>query len=145
LPEREWGTYDIAHARFVLEHVSDPLRVVRNMVRAVRSGGRIVLADDDHDVLRLFPDPPGVNELWRAYIRTYDRNGNDPFIGRRLASLLYEAGAAPRRCTWIFFGGSAGQEVFGDLVLNLAAILEGAREAILQAGRLDPAAFDGAL
>ena len=145
LGDAEWGTFDLAHSRFLLEHLPDPLAAVRGMVRAVRPGGRVVLQDDDHDLLRLWPEPPGVYEVWRAYIRTYDRNGNDPFVGRRLASLLYEAGAAPRRCTWIFFGGSAGQEVFGDLVLNLAGVLEGAREAILEAGRLDPAAFDGAL
>src|SRR3954447_21256757 len=50
--ELEWGTYDLAHTRFVLEHVPDPLRVVKTMVRAVRPGGRVILADDDHDVLR---------------------------------------------------------------------------------------------
>ena len=55
----EWGTFDVAHTRFVLEHVPDPLRVVKTMVRAVQPGGRIVLADDDHDVLRLWPEPPG--------------------------------------------------------------------------------------
>src|SRR6266850_1948463 len=36
LREREWGSFDLAHARFVLEHVLDPLTVVRHMVRAVR-------------------------------------------------------------------------------------------------------------
>ena len=37
----------------------DPLAVVRQMVRAVKPGGRVVLADDDHDLLRLWPEPPG--------------------------------------------------------------------------------------
>src|SRR5712691_9698407 len=97
LPDSEWGAYDVSHARFVLEHVPDPLRVVRNMVRAVHPGGRIVLADDDHDVLRLWPEPPGFSDLWNAYVRTYDRIGNDPFVGRRLVSLLHDAGAQPRR------------------------------------------------
>src|SRR5689334_9494958 len=32
----EWGTFDLAHARFVLEHVPDPLGVVKQMVRAVK-------------------------------------------------------------------------------------------------------------
>src|SRR5216110_225911 len=35
----EWGTFDVAHARFVLEHVPDSLRVVQAMVRAVKPGG----------------------------------------------------------------------------------------------------------
>lgn len=33
------------------------------MVRAVKRGGRVVLADDDHDVLRIHPDVPEFKEL----------------------------------------------------------------------------------
>jgi SAM-dependent methyltransferase len=128
-PER--ASFDVAHARFLLEHLVDPLSAVRAMVAAVKPGGRIILADDDHDVLRLWPEPPGLAELWRAYIRSYERIGNDPFIGRRLTSLLVEAGAQPRRNDWIFFGGCAGGDNFPDLVDNLHGILAGARETVL--------------
>src|SRR5262249_38154988 len=74
----EWGTFDVAHSRFLREHVRAPLGAVRAMVRAVRPGGRVVLEDDDHDVLRLWPEPPGFWPVWQAYIRTYDRLGGDP-------------------------------------------------------------------
>jgi SAM-dependent methyltransferase len=132
----EEGTYDLAHARFVLEHVPDPLGVVRAMVRAVRPGGRIVLEDDDHDVLRIWPEPPGLRTLWQAYMRTYDRLGNDPIVGRRLVALLHEAGARPVRNTWLFFGACAGEETFPAFVENLHFILESARDAIVSAGLL---------
>jgi SAM-dependent methyltransferase len=145
LREEEWGTFDVTHARFLLEHLPDPLAAVQVMVRAVRPGGRIVLQDDDHDLLRMWPEPPGLMALWRAYIRSYDRNGTDPFVGRRLVSLLHLAGATPVRNTWLFFGACPGQPVFRDLVANLAGILRGARAAILEAGRLEPGAFDAAL
>src|SRR5262245_16825229 len=39
----EWGSFDLAHARFLLEHVPAPDEVVRAMARAVRPGGRVVL------------------------------------------------------------------------------------------------------
>src|SRR4051812_4913370 len=58
VPRAEEGSYDLAHARFVLEHVPDPLVVVKAMMKAVRPGGRLVLQDDDHDILRLWPEPP---------------------------------------------------------------------------------------
>ncbi len=141
----EWGTYDVAHARFVLEHVPDPLRVVKSMVRAVRPGGRIILADDDHDVLRLWPEPPGIAELWRAYMRSYDRIGNDPFIGRRLVQLLHDAGAQPVRCTVIFFGGCAGMEIFPTLAANMIGVVRSARDTILSMGLFDEKAFDAVL
>jgi SAM-dependent methyltransferase len=145
LRDDEWGTFDIAHTRFVLEHVADPLVVVRQMVRAVRPGGRIVLADDDHDVLRLWPEPPGLKELWHGYIRSYDRLGNDPYVGRRLVSLLHTAGAVPVRNTWIFFGACAGTPVFPAIVENLEGLLVGARPVILETSHLDGVAFDRAI
>lgn len=145
LPHGEWGTYDVAHTRFVLEHVREPLRVVQNMVRAVRPGGRIVLADDDHDVMRLWPEPAGFYDLWRAYMRTYDRIGNDPFIGRRLVSLLAQAGAKPVRNNWIFFGGCSGMDIFETLTANMIGVVTTARQAILEMQLADEKTFEAAL
>jgi len=132
LRAQEWGSFDLAHARFLLEHVGDPLAVVRGMVRAVRVGGRIVVSDDDHDLLRLWPEPAAVMRVWEAYWRSYGDSGNDALIGRKLPALLHAAGARPVRMTWVSFGGCAGEERFGRLVENLRGILEGAREAILR-------------
>ncbi len=134
LSEAERGSFDVAHARFLLEHVRDPLAVVRQMVAATRPGGRIVLADDDHDLMRLHPEPPGFREVFQAFVRGYDRLGNDPFIGRRLPALLQQAGAAPVRITWVFFGACAGEPTFRGFADNLAQVLGGARQLILEVG-----------
>jgi SAM-dependent methyltransferase len=142
LKDAEWGTFDVAHARFVVEHVRDPLGVVRQMVKAVRPGGRIALLDDGHDTLRLWPEPAGFDRLWSAYIRTYDRVGNDPFVGHRLVALLHEAGAEPVRNDWLFFGACSGRPQFVAYVENIARILEGVRTAILALGEFDAPSFD---
>jgi SAM-dependent methyltransferase len=134
LREQEWGTFDVAHARFILEHVTDPLAVVRHMVRAVRPGGRLVLADDDHDMLRLWPEPRGFPEVWTAYTRTYDRHGNDAIVGRRLVELLHAAGAQPVRNHGVFFGSCAGHPDFPAFVANVIGVLAGARDATLETG-----------
>jgi len=141
LLEREWGSFDLAHARFLLEHVGDPLAVVRAMVRAVRPGGRVVLSDDDHEHMRFWPEPEGAMELWNAYVRAFERNGNDPYVGRRLVSLLHEGGAAPVRNTWVFFGACAGMPTFQPLVENLLTLFEGAREAMAASGFPHVASF----
>ena len=107
------------------------------MVRAVRPGGRIVLADDDHGVLRLWPEPPGWMSLWDAYMRAYDRIGNDPLVGRRLVQLLHEAGAQPVRNTWVFFGGCAGMETFPILAANMAGVVRTARDTIVSQSLFD--------
>jgi SAM-dependent methyltransferase len=141
----EWGGFDLAHARFVLEHVPDPERVVAAMLRAVRPGGRVVLCDDDHDLLRLHPEPPGVMAVWAAFVETYRRLGNDPLVGRRLVALLEGAGARPRRATWIFFGACAGDPAFAGFAANLAGNLAGAREAIAATGLVGAAEVDRAV
>jgi ubiquinone/menaquinone biosynthesis C-methylase UbiE len=130
LRKAEWGRFDVAHARFVLEHVGEPERVVEQMVRAVRRGGRVVLSDDDHQVLRFWPEPPGLHDLWQTYIRAYDRLGCDPFIGRRLVALLHGAGARPIRNHWVFFGSCAGRPEFPALVENMIGVIASARAAI---------------
>ena len=141
----EWGTFDIAHTRFLLEHLPDPQGAVDSMVRAVRPGGRVILADDDHDVLRLWPASPGMTELWTAYMRTYDRIGNDPFIGRRLVALLHAAGARPVRNDWIFFGGCAGMEIFDILSDNMAGVVRSARETITGMALFGEREFDAVM
>ena len=145
LSEAEWGAFDVAHARFILEHVPAPEEVVAQMAKAVRPGGRIVLCDDDHSLLRLHPEPPGVLAVWDAFVRTYDWNGNDPFVGRRLVSLLVRAGARPRRATWIFFGACAGDPAFPAFARNFAGNLDGAREAIAATGMVSREDVDRAV
>jgi len=145
LAENERGTFDCAHARFVLEHLRDPGAAVTGMAAAVRPGGRVVLEDDDHELLRLWPEPAHVGTVWRAYMRTYDRLGNDPIVGRRLVQLLAGAGLAPRRIELLPFGACSGQPSFRPLVTNLSSIFIGARAAILATGGATSAEFDGAL
>jgi len=141
LKPEEWGSFDIVHTRFVLEHVSDPVAVVRAMVRAAKPGGRIVLEDDDHELMRLWPELPGFQTLWDAYMKTYDKIGNDPNVGRKLVEILHMAGAKPRANTWIFFGSCSGDPIFTTVVENLIGILQTAREAITS-GSLSAAAFE---
>jgi ubiquinone/menaquinone biosynthesis C-methylase UbiE len=145
LGKPEWGRLDVAHARFVLEHVKKPEQVVRQMVRAVRRGGRVVLADDDHAMLRLWPEPAGFAELWQAYIRAFQYLGCDPLVGRRLVSLLHEAGVTPVRNHWIFFGSCAGAPEFLAFIRNLIGVIETARKVITGPLGFDSKQFEDAL
>ncbi|MFN7929846.1 MAG: class I SAM-dependent methyltransferase [Blastocatellia bacterium] len=145
LQEAEWGSFDLVHTRFLLEHVPDPLVIVQAMVRAARPGGRIILEDDDHDLLRLWPEVEGFAALWQAYMRSYEHLGNDPIVGRRLVALLAAAGAQPVRNTLIFFGSCAGEPNFAGFCANLIEVIASARATVTAANLLDAVAFDAAL
>jgi SAM-dependent methyltransferase len=145
LAPEEWGSFDVVHTRYLLEHVANPGAVVEAMVRAVKPGGRVILEDDDHDVLRLHPEPPGFAPLWQAYIRAYDRLGNDALIGRRLVTLLDRAGVLPVRSTWIYFGACAGESRFLSFADNMIGVISGARAHILEEDLLGEEQFDSAI
>jgi len=144
LRKKEWGGFDVVHARFVLEHLAAPQQAVDQMVRAVRHGGRVVLSDDDHDLLRLHPEAPAFEAVWRAYVRVYDRLGCDPFVGRHLIALLHRAGARPVRNTWVFFGSCAGDANFVAYVENMIGVVETARDVITGELGVSPGDFDRA-
>ncbi len=141
LRDDERGTFDLAVTRFVLEHVPDPLNVVKEMVRAVKPGGRVVLADDNHDILRVYPEIPGFADLWKAYMKTYSALGNDPDVGRKLVSLLHDSGARPVRNTWIFFGSCSGENRFDIYVDNLIGVIDGAKEEVVRQGLFEEKKF----
>lgn len=142
LQQEEWESFDLAHTRFVLEHVTSPQRVLTQMRRALRPGGRLVACDDDHANFRPTPEPAGFSILWTAYLRSYDRAGNDPYVGRRLVSLLHDTGLRKIRNTLVFFGSAAGQQLFPAVADNLIGILTGARDFMLEEGLIDPGSFD---
>jgi SAM-dependent methyltransferase len=145
LRNEEWGTFDVAHARFLLEHLARPAEVVAAMVRAVRPGGRVILEDDDHESLILYPAVPEFTAVWAAYARSYEASGRDPRIGRKLVALLAAAGASPRGSDWPFFGACAGSEGYDAIVTNCRTILTGARATIETLGGISPAEFDAGL
>jgi SAM-dependent methyltransferase len=145
LTPEELGSFDVAHARFLLEHVGDPLAVVKEMVAAVRTGGRLVLMDDDHELLRLWPDCPEAERVWSIYWRSYTSRGHDPLIGRRLAELLQKAGARPTRVTTVFYGATRGLQLFDPVVDNLIWVLEGTAEELDRSGQLVRGETDAAI
>lgn len=142
LQSSEWGSFDVAHARFLLEHAARPELVVEQMARSVRPGGRIILCDDDHGDFRPWPEPAGFPDMWRAYVGTFEAIGNDPYVGRRLVSLLAGAGLTPVRNGGVFFGGCAGDDKFDATADNLIAAFLGAKDGMLATDRLDEETFN---
>lgn len=142
LSDEEWGAFDVVHCRFVLEHVAQPQAVVQTLARTLRPGGRMILADDDHDVLRMWPPMPAVDELWRALIHTFSELGHDPFVGRKLIAMMRVADLEPVQNESLFFGGCAGLDRWDLVVDNLAGVLIGARSQILATSAIPSDVFD---
>lgn len=143
--EDEWGKFDFAHARFLLEHLSNPAKAVAQMIKALRPGGRIFLADDDHQSITLFPEPAGFQKLWGAYMDSYVEVGNDPFIGRKLAKLLVDQGMKDIRNDVVFFGDCAGTETFPLFADNLIGIIATSYPIMIEANLITDAEYESGI
>ena len=91
----EWaepGSYDIAYCRFLLQHLSRPVDVLRRMWQAVTVGGAIVVEDADFEGSFCDPPNPGFAFWVDAYKRVLERHGGDPQLGRKLHRLFPAAG-----------------------------------------------------
>jgi len=84
--------FDVAYSRLLLCHLRAPEAVVALMTRAVRPGGVVIVEDADFSAC--FCDPPNdAYDRWaRWYMESMRRRGGDPELGRRLPSLLRDAG-----------------------------------------------------
>ena len=101
-PDDSW---DVVHAHQVLQHVSDPVAVLREMRRVARPGGLVAVRDADYAGFHWWPADPLLDrwlELYRAVAR-----GNDaePDAGRRLLGWAHAAGfteVVPSAAVWCY-------------------------------------------
>jgi len=85
-------SFDAAFEHALLEHVADPLRVLREMHRVLKPGGVIGLADGDWGTWLVEPLPPEIAEALALFERVWRHNGGNPRFGRHQRALLRQAG-----------------------------------------------------
>lgn len=145
LPEEEWESYDIVFIRFLLEHLNKPALALEQAYKALRPGGRVFLIDDDHANFHIAPPVGGFEILWPAYCKVYQMAGNDPYVGRRLVTLLKQAGFKNTAIDFILFGAAYDEHDFQLYAENLIGIIDQARPEIRKLLQIDDPAFDGLL
>ena len=98
-------TFDVVHAHQVLQHVTDPVRALREMRRVCRPGGVIAVRDADYASFTWYPEPPELDEWKVLYRRTARANGGEPDAGRRLLAWANAAGltgVTPTATVWCY-------------------------------------------
>ena len=92
---RDWhehAAYDVVYARFVLQHLAQPVEMLGRMWEAVRSGGVLIVEDADFDGWACHPTRTGFDVFTRTYAEVIRRAGGDHSIGRKLYAYFLEAG-----------------------------------------------------
>jgi ubiquinone/menaquinone biosynthesis C-methylase UbiE len=85
------GAFDRSFCRWVLLHTEAPDRVVREMLRVTRPGGRIMCVEADWETVTVHP---GERTLTRRILNFSSDRHIEGWSGRRLAPLLRACGAS---------------------------------------------------
>ncbi|EJF63286.1 UbiE family methyltransferase [Dichomitus squalens] len=86
------ASFDIVHAHQVLQHVSDPVQVLREMRRVAKPGGLVATRENDHSAKVWWPDIEGLQQWSEGYKAVARANGGEPDAGRRLHVWAKKAG-----------------------------------------------------
>jgi len=87
------GTFDLTVCRHVIHAVPHADRVLAELVRVTRPGGRLHLIPEDYGMLHFQPGPRDLRAFWHETPERFARaTGTDLFIGRNTYSILARLG-----------------------------------------------------
>ena len=86
------ASFDAVFAHTVLEHLSDPRRVLRELRRVLKAGGVVGVRDPDYGAGVWVPATPLLAAVGDLLLRVREYHGGSPRYARHLRQLLGEAG-----------------------------------------------------
>ncbi len=93
LPFQDDG-FDAVFSHAMLEHMHDPVSVLKEMRRVLKPGGLVGIRSIDLGATLIAPHDAVLTEAHDTWRRFRRHCGGDPFMGRRLRALLRQAGFA---------------------------------------------------
>ena len=88
------ASFDVVHAHQVLQHLSDPVAALTEMLRVCRPDGVVAVRDADYAAMTWYPHNPLLDKWLQVYEAVARTNRAEPDAGRRLRSWALAAGAS---------------------------------------------------
>lgn len=98
-------SFDAVHAHQVLQHVGDPVAMLREMRRVAVPGGAVAVRDVDYEGVIWSPRSAELSEWLDLYLEVHRGVSGEPAAGRYLKSWARQAGFAEVECSaslWLF-------------------------------------------
>lgn len=99
------GAFDVVHAHQVLQHVSDPVAMLRELGRVRAADGVVAVRDADYAAFTWYPEDPALDRWLDLYHAVAHANDAEPDAGRRLLGWALDAGftdVTPSASVWCF-------------------------------------------
>ncbi len=122
--------FDHVFVCFVLEHLHDPVRALKELKRVLKPQGTIMAIEGDHGSTYFHPDSDAARKAINCQTLLQKNSGGDANIGRKLYPLLDDAGfdqirVSPRQ---IYVDDSIPELVEGFTKNTFTAMIEGIAE-----------------
>jgi SAM-dependent methyltransferase len=140
-------SFDHVFVCFVLEHVSRPVEALAILGGLLKPGGTITVIEGDHGSTYFHPDSSAARAAIACLIQVQEAAGGNALIGRQIYPLLVEAGFDAVRVSprMVYVDSSRPDLVDGFTKKTFTAMIEGVREAAIDAGLIEPETFDAGI
>jgi SAM-dependent methyltransferase len=141
----EDDSFHVVYCRYLLEHVGDPLQVLREMQRVLKPGGKAFLQENNILIHATDPDCPAFEHLWRQFAALQRQLGGDGEIGKRLFGLMRQAGFADMTLSMQPELHPHGTPAFVPWIENLLHIVRSAEAELVRRALATPSEIDEGL
>jgi ubiquinone/menaquinone biosynthesis C-methylase UbiE len=141
----EDASFDVVYCRYILEHVADPIQVMREALRVLKPGGRYYNQENNNAVQHTWPECPAFDQVWKAFEYLQTELGGDALIGKKLYAMACEVGFGDIQISLQPEMHAYHEPGYAIWVNNLIALISGARQHLLERGFLSGDQFEAAV
>lgn len=110
-------SFDLVVNRHMVQAVPQVERVLAELVRVAKPGGRVHVLAEDYSMLHMMSGPHDPDLFWRQVVEFAARTGTDARIGRRAWALLRAAGLEDVRVDYVTVDTlRVPRPVFADII-----------------------------
>jgi SAM-dependent methyltransferase len=140
----EPGSFDHIFVCFVLEHLAEPQRALKQLRPLLKEGGTLTVIEGDHGSTFFHPDSEDAHRAVQCLVTLQQQIGGNALIGRELYPLVTGAGytdvqVSPRM---VYADSSRPAMIEGFTKLTFTAMVEGVGPEVLKQGLMSRDAWE---